>query len=389
MKFIKFKIKKEEAPSRIGFRKGLGCEQLLSGSLRTEREKRGVKNATAFVGFLALVPDLGREVVPATELFAVLPHLREEGNGAPVHEACDTLDVGLVARFVGDVLEFRAGGYLLLHEVCPAGRVTDDTTAVIILVLLDDLFSAIGVLEREGQDVFRASRVGALSNFLGLVSGTLPRRGLLPLLVTAMRIRLIVLHDGVGVLAGFGREYDVVKLRLHGFLRLLRQSDHVLGGFADVFTSKRFVGLHMLPPFQDSVFHESLVAGITKPISVTPSLYQNIKYLQVCQEQARVQEIQKGLLIGKFLRAIKTRSFQSRPAALSSLRSSGRLTRCIWFAPRLGAHPNFSSFFVFFYDKLNNEEYKKVSETSDTPNVKEQCLHTHLAGKHNMICLCI
>lgn len=39
------------------------------------------------------------------------------------------------------------------------------------------------------------------------------------------------------------------------------------------------------------------------------------------------------------------------------------------FAPQLGAHPNFSSFSVFFYDKINNEEYKKVSETSNTLNI--------------------
>lgn len=89
----------------------------------------------------------------------------------------------------------------------------------------------------------------ALLGFFGLALPLLVLRGFYVLLATAIRLGLVVLHDRVGVVAGLGRERDVVEFRRHGSLRLLRQSDHAIGGLENLLISHRFVGLHATVSF--------------------------------------------------------------------------------------------------------------------------------------------
>src|SRR3989338_1697682 len=213
---------------------------LLTAELRSplaERQKRGVEHATALVGFLALVPDLGLEVVPAAELLAVNPHLREDGHGAPVHEAGDALVVRQRGSLVGARFESVAVGHPTFHETRPPLGEADDSVAVAVGVGRDRLLPALLVSERHflgsGRESTLEHQVLASLGFFGLTLPLLLLRGLHVLLVTAIRFGLVVLHDPFGVVAGLGRERDVVELRRHGSLGLLRQSDHALGCFAD------------------------------------------------------------------------------------------------------------------------------------------------------------
>src|SRR3989344_3680825 len=230
---------------------------LLTANLRSplsEGQKRGVEHATALVGLLALVTDLGLEVVPAAELLAMNPHLRENGHGGPVHEAGDALVVRQRGSLVCARFESVAVGHPAFHKTCPSPGEADDSAAVAVRVDRDRLLPALLVSERHllGSDRESALeyQVMALLGLLGLALPLLVLRGLHVLLVTAIRLGLVVLHDRVGVVAGLDRECDVVELRCHGPLRLLRQSDHLLGGFADVLASHRFVDLHATVSFR-------------------------------------------------------------------------------------------------------------------------------------------
>jgi len=69
-------------------------------------------------------------------------------------------------------------------------------------------------------------------------------------------------------------------------------------------------------------------------------------------------------MIGLFF---QTRSFQSRPAALSSLRSSGRLTASIRFAPAV-AHPYLlvMAHFVRYYITSKHRILANVSRNRES-----------------------
>ena len=176
----------------------------MSAELRSplaERQKRGVEHAAGLVGLLALVPDLGLEVVPTPKSVAVLPAGRECRDSTFVHEARDALEVGLVICGVRHIFEVFPVGHLDLHEACPPFRVGDHRTAVAVLVDFLELLPALRVRELDAR---RADQLGFDSFLLGLGLRFILR---LTLLATALVLffdvsvacLLLVREDGVRV----------------------------------------------------------------------------------------------------------------------------------------------------------------------------------------------
>ena len=93
-------------------------------------QERGVEDAAGFVGLFAFVSELGLDVVPATQLVAVLPASRQRRDGASVHEARDAFEIGLLRGGVRHIFELLSVGHLDLHESCPAFRVGNDRSAI-------------------------------------------------------------------------------------------------------------------------------------------------------------------------------------------------------------------------------------------------------------------
>lgn len=123
----------------------------LSAKLRSplaKRQTRGVKHAAAFVCLLTLVPYLGLEVMPATELLSVHPYLREEGHGTPIHGAGDTLVICQRGSLVGTRFERVAVGHPTFHETRPPLGKAYHSSVVAVGVGRDHLLPTLLVSER-------------------------------------------------------------------------------------------------------------------------------------------------------------------------------------------------------------------------------------------------
>ena len=167
-----------------------------------DRQECGIEDAAGFVGFLAFVAELSLDVVPATELFAVLPALRERRDGTSVHEARDAFEIGLVRCGVCHIFELLPVGHLDLHESRPAFRVGDNRAAVAVRVDFLELLPALRVRE---LDVRSADQLGFDSFLLGLGLRFVLRLTLLPtafvLLFDANVARLLLVREN-GVRVG-------------------------------------------------------------------------------------------------------------------------------------------------------------------------------------------
>ena len=69
---------------------------LLPESLDLDGEQRRVQDSARFIGAFALVPNLGRKIVPPPKLITVDPGLREQLYGNAVGETRHAFEIGLV-----------------------------------------------------------------------------------------------------------------------------------------------------------------------------------------------------------------------------------------------------------------------------------------------------
>jgi len=233
----------------------------LSAELRSplaERQKCGVEHAAGLVGLLALVTDLGFEVVPVAELLAVFPARRECRDGTSVHEVRDALEVGLVRCGVRHVFKIFPVGHLDLHEPRPALGVGDHRAAVSVRVHVLELLPAGFVGEFDGGGVGQLGLdLLAMSTSLLLVL----RLPLLPLALVlgfdasvarlvlvgedGVRIgsdfaldvarlgTLLITEDEVGIGIAVHQHRDAVEFLLRREVSLLGEPNHLLDGVDD------------------------------------------------------------------------------------------------------------------------------------------------------------
>ena len=221
--------------------------------LRADAQERRIEDATTLVRFVPLVAELSRFVVPATEIFSVHPHLREDGYRRAVHEASDAFVVGDVRCFFSASLDGIAVSDSAFHETSPAFGEADHSTAVAVAVLLDGLLPGRLVAQRHllgsGLESPFEHEVLAALTFFGFALLFLVLGRLHILLVAAIRLVRVERRDRIRLVARICGEGDAVEVGLDLLLGLVRQSDHALGGFADVFASHCFVLFHDVPLF--------------------------------------------------------------------------------------------------------------------------------------------
>ena len=224
----------------------------------TDRQKRGIEDATGFVGLLAFVSELSLQVVPATEFVSVLPAACELRDGTPVHEARNAFEIGLVRRGVCHVLELLPVGHLELHETSPAFRVGHDSTAVAIAVDFLGLLPAcfVGELDRGGVGQLGLDLLAVSTRFL-LVRRLrlLPLTLILGLDASVVRLvlgrkfglrigsnftrdiarlsALLVTEDEISVGIAIHHHRDAVELLLRREVALLGEPDHLLDSVDD------------------------------------------------------------------------------------------------------------------------------------------------------------
>ena len=237
-------------------------------------QERGVENPTRLVGFLALVAELGLDVVPPTKLFAVLPAGRQRRDGASVHEAGDAFEVCLLRSGFRHVFEVFPLGHLDLHEPCPAFRVGDHRATVTVAVDGLELLPAGFVCELDarsvdqlGLDDFAMSlgfrlvlRLPFLALAFVLVRDTsvarLVRRrefgfriGSDVALDVARLGTLLVTEDEVGLGIAVHQYCNAVELLLRREVALLGEPDHLLDGVDDeAVVDIRLLDFHVYSP---------------------------------------------------------------------------------------------------------------------------------------------
>lgn len=234
-----------------------------------DAEKSGVEDAPLLVGLVALGAELRVLVVPAPELFAVRPHLREDGHGAAVHEAGDALVVGERARLLRAGLDGVALGDTSLHEARPALGEAHDASTVPVRVRLERLLPAVLVADRHllrgtGERVVERTVV-VIVLLLGLFLPLLVLRGVDVLLVAAVALVVELLDERRCVVTGVRHDLHLVEGGAGGLARPVGHVHEDTASLLNRITNHGLVLLHFVSPIEEhAAFSAAEVARVQR-----------------------------------------------------------------------------------------------------------------------------